>query len=151
MVKSKKGKSKGKGSKKGSKGSKSKGKGSRQKDRRQEKCDFEQVCDPVVIDREGSNNFVQISRTEAVGRKSGNVISEFLYIKPGFYNDDGEECFNRKCEECERAPGVTFSPDMLGEIVDGLMGTATEDEAEEYGWEDEEEDDDEDDDEEEDD
>jgi len=141
MARGRKGKSKNKSSKGGKKG----GNGSRQKDRKPEKVDFEDVAEPVVIDREGSNNFIQISRTEAVGRKSGNVISEFLYIKPGFYNDDDEECFNRKCEECERAPGVTFSPAMLGEVVDGLMDMATEDEAEEYGWEEEEEDDDEDD------
>jgi len=121
----------------GRRGSKSKGKGSsdkgsRQKDRDDEKVNFETVGEPVLVDRPGSDNFVQVQRTEVIGQDSGKVKTEFVQVKPGFYNDDDKPCYNKKCKECGKAPGVTFAPTMSGEVIMALEGTMTEEEFEEF-------------------
>ena len=116
-------------------------KGSRQKDRDDEPVEFVSMGEPVFVDREGSSNFLQIERKQVIGKESEEIKSEFVQLNPGFYNRDGEPRFNKKCPECGRGQGITWSPSMTDGMLKAIEGTVTEDEAEEFGWDDDEEDD----------
>ena len=116
-------------------------KGSRQKDRDDEPVKFVSTCEPTFVDRPGSANFFQIDRKEVVGKDSGKVKTEFTQLTPGFYNDDNEPRFNKKCPECEKGGGITWAPTMTGEMISALENTMTEEEWEEFEAEQEEDDD----------
>ncbi len=107
-------------------------KGSRQKDRDDEKVEFISQGDPVFIDRPGSANFLQVERKEAIGKDSGDLKSDFVQLQPGFYNDDNDPCYNKRCKECGKGQGLTWAASMTPEMADAIEGTMTEEEYEEW-------------------
>ena len=83
------------------------------------------------MDLPDSNNFVEISRKEVVGKDSGEVQREFTQIQRGYYYE------NDKGDTLPRFAkgGATWPPSVTNDIITALADTFTDEEAKEYGWE----------------
>lgn len=113
-------------------GSSTKKSTSRQSDRQDEREEvkFENVGEPIQVDKPSGNNFIDISRTQSVGKESGKVTADWFQVKPGFYGRDDKPAYPKKNTEYFKMP--TFPPSMLADIVLAMESLLDEEEFEEY-------------------